>query len=104
MDTRELAQAARRLGVVNCEQLYLKAAACGDTTALRWFTRRLVDLRRFQWTEQIIEEHCLGGFFLGELSGALGLSGHYKEGERLARRAYEVSGNRNGHRGLATCR
>lgn len=77
-DTRELAQAARRLGVVNCEQLYLKAAACGDVTVLRWFTRRLIDLRCFERAEQIIEE-----------------------AERLARRAYDVSGNRNGHRSLA---
>ncbi len=100
-DTRELAQAARRLGVVSCEQLYLKAAECGDVSVLHWFTRRLIDLRRFERAEQIIEGHCLDGFLLGELSAALGLAGHYKEAERLARRAYEVSGNRNGQRSLA---
>ncbi|MFI8348511.1 hypothetical protein [Streptomyces sp. NPDC085596] len=86
---------------MSCEQLYLKAAECGNVSVLHWFTRRLIDLRRFERAEQIIEGHCLDGFLLGELSAALGLAGHYKEAERLARRAYEVSGNRNGQRSLA---
>ncbi|MGX1268020.1 hypothetical protein [Streptomyces phaeoluteigriseus] len=100
-DMRELAQAARRLGAVECEQLYLKAAACGDAAVLQWFTRRLITLRRFERAEELIENHSLDGFLLGELSAALGHAGQFKDAERLARRAYEVSGNRNGARSLA---
>lgn len=100
-DMRELAQSARRMGAVECEQLYLKAAPCGDITLLQWLIRRLIDLRRFDRAEQIIENHCLDGFLLGELSAALGLAGHFKDAERLARRAYAVSGNRRGARRLA---
>ncbi|WP_256726546.1 tetratricopeptide repeat protein [Streptomyces acidiscabies] len=100
-DMRELAQAARRLGALECEQLYLKAAACGDVAVLQWFIRRLITLRRFERAEELIENHSLDGFLLGELSAALGLAGHFQEAERLARRAYEVSGNLNGARSLA---
>lgn len=94
---RELAQAARQLGAVDCEQLYLKAAVFGDESVLKWFIRRLITLRHFERAEQIIENHCLDGFLLGELSAALGLAGLFKDAERLARRAYEVSGNDSPH-------
>lgn len=100
-DMRELAQAARHQRVLDSEELYLKAAACGDPTVLRWFTRRLIELRRFTRAEFIIENHCLDGFLLGELSAALGVAGHLADAERVAHRAYQVSGNRMGARALA---
>lgn len=100
-DMRELAQAARRLGVVECEQLYLRAGACGDISVLQWFTRRLIDLNHLERAENIIENHCLDGYLLGELSAAFGRAGNFRGAERLARRAYAISGDRHGARSLA---
>lgn len=100
-DMRELAQSAHRLGTVDCEELYVRAAERGDVSGLQWFTRRLMDLRRFERAEQLIDRYSLGGLLLGELSAALGLAGRYGDAERLARRAYEVSGDWMGHRRLA---
>ncbi|MFF0383518.1 hypothetical protein [Streptomyces sp. NPDC004286] len=100
-DMLELAQSARRLGVLDCGDLYVRAAECGDVSVLLWFTRRLIALRRFERAEDLIENYHLDGHLLGELSAALGFAGHFKDAERLARRAYEVSGDWNGHRSLA---
>ncbi|MFC8174965.1 hypothetical protein [Streptomyces sp. NPDC057325] len=100
-DMRELAQSARNLGAVDCEQLYLRAAACGDVEVLRWFIRRLMKLGRFERAEELIEKYCLDGLLLGELSAAIGLAGRFKDAERLARQAYEVSRDRKGARSLA---
>ncbi|MFF4324813.1 tetratricopeptide repeat protein [Streptomyces sp. NPDC001568] len=100
-DVRELAQAARRMGAVSCELLYLKSAARGDVDVLQWFIRRLMKLSRFERAEELIEKYCLDGLLLGELSAAMGLAGRFKDAERLARRAYGVSRDRNGARNLA---
>ncbi|MGW5733549.1 MULTISPECIES: hypothetical protein [Streptomyces] len=100
-DMMELAQSARRLGVVDCEDLYVRAAEYGDVSALQWFTRRLIALKHFKRAEVLTENYRLGGHLLGELSAALGLVGQIKEAERLARRAYDISGDRHGHRNLA---
>lgn len=100
-DLRELAQTARRLGAVDCEQLYLKAAACGDVAVLPWFTRRLMALGQLQRAEELIDNHRLDSLLLGELAAAVGDAGHFQDAARLARRAYERSGDRNGARSLA---
>ncbi len=100
-DLRELAQAARRLGAVDCEQLYLKAAACGDVAGLQWFTRRLMALGRFERAEELIDNYRLDSLLLGELAASVGDAGRFMDAARLARRAYEGSGDRNGARSLA---
>lgn len=100
-DMRELAEAARTYQAVDCEALYLRAASGGDVSLLTWFIRRLIGLGQFRRAEELIEERCLSGFLLGELSAAVGLSGQYADSERLARRAFAVSGDRYGHRRLA---
>ncbi|MGW8378050.1 hypothetical protein [Streptomyces sp. ODS28] len=100
-DLRELAQAARHHKVMDCEELYFKAAASGDSTVLRWFARRLIAMRKFKQAEEVIDTKCLDGFLLGELSAAVGHAGRIGDAERLARRAYQVSGNRMGARALA---
>ncbi|AGF59684.1 hypothetical protein SHJGH_0018 [Streptomyces hygroscopicus subsp. jinggangensis TL01] len=86
-DLRELAQAARRLGAVDCEQLYLKAAACGDVAVLQWFTRRLMALGRFERAEELIDNHRLDRLLLGELAASVGDAGRFGDAARLARRA-----------------
>ncbi|MEU0946829.1 hypothetical protein ABZ379_29400 [Streptomyces canus] len=100
-DMRELAQAARSHQAVDCEALYLRAASGGDVSLLPWFVRRLIGLGQFQRAEGLIEDRCLSGLLLGELSAAVGLAGQYGNSERLARRAFDVSGDRHGHRRLA---
>ncbi|MGM0364809.1 hypothetical protein ACNFRX_33025, partial [Streptomyces griseoaurantiacus] len=100
-DLRELAQAARRLGAVDGEQLYLKAAECGDVTGLQWFTRRLMALGRFERAEELIDDYRLDSLLLGELAASVGDAGRFRDAARLARRAYENSGDRNGARSLA---
>lgn len=110
-DMRELAEAARTHQAVDCEALYLRAASSGETSLLTWFIRRLIALGQFRRAEELIEqrypsgllieEQYLSGLLLGELSAAVGLSGQYGDSERLARRAFDVSGDRNGHRHLA---
>ncbi|MFF3967997.1 hypothetical protein ACFYZI_41405 [Streptomyces griseorubiginosus] len=99
-DMRELAEAARTYQA-DCEALYLRAALDGDASLLPWFIRRLIALGQFRRAEELIEERYLSGLLLGELGAAVGLSGHYREGERLVRRAFAVSGDRQGHRRLA---
>ncbi|MFE2262537.1 hypothetical protein [Streptomyces griseosporeus] len=99
-DVWELAHAARNYQAVDCEALYLRAASSGDKSFLSWFIRRLIALGQFRRAERLIEERCLDGFLLGELSAAVGLSGQYRDSERLARRAFDVSGDRHGHRRL----
>ncbi|MFE1989598.1 hypothetical protein [Streptomyces mirabilis] len=99
-DMRELAEAARTHQAVDCEALYLRAASGGDASLLTWFIRRLIALGQFRRAEELIEERCLSGLLLGELSSAVGLSGQYGDSERLARRAFAVSGDRHGHRRL----
>lgn len=100
-DMLELAHSARRLGAVECEELYLKAAECGDVSLLPWFTRRLIALRNFERAEQLIEHYHLDGRLMGELSAAVGRAGRFMNAERLARRAYKISGDWNGNRSLA---
>ncbi|MCX4920215.1 hypothetical protein [Streptomyces sp. NBC_00687] len=100
-DMRELAEAARTHQAVECEVLYLRAASGGDVSLLTWFIRRLIGLGQFRRAEALIEERCLSGLLLGELSAAVGHSGQYGDSERLARRAFAVSGDRTGHRRLA---
>ncbi|WP_328974115.1 hypothetical protein [Streptomyces canus] len=99
-DMRELAEAARNYQA-DCEALYLRAASDGDASLLTWFIRRLIALRKFRRAEEFIEERCPSGLLLGELAAAVGLSGQYGDSERLARRAFTVSGDRQGHRRLA---
>ncbi|MFC8434918.1 hypothetical protein [Streptomyces sp. NPDC057253] len=99
-DLRELAEAARTYQA-DCEALYLRAALDGDASVLPWFIRRLIALGQFRRAEELIEERYLSGLLLGELAAAMGLSGQYGDGERLARRAFAVSGDRQGHRRLA---
>ncbi|MEU9410951.1 hypothetical protein AB0E08_35390 [Streptomyces sp. NPDC048281] len=100
-DMLELANSARRLGVVNCEELYLKAAECGDTSILHSFARRLIALSRFEHAELLIKNYHLGGYLLGELSAALSHAGRFRDAKRLARQAYAASRNVNGQRSLA---
>ncbi|MGM7443978.1 hypothetical protein [Streptomyces tunisiensis] len=100
-DLLELAQSARRVGAVECEELYIKAAERGDVGVLTWFTRRLTDLKHFERAEQLIDDYRLDGHLLGELSAALGFAGQFGNAERLARRAYEASGGWYGQRRLA---
>ncbi|WP_406359332.1 hypothetical protein OID55_41470 [Streptomyces sp. NBC_00715] len=100
-DMRELAEAARTHQAVECEELYLRAASGGDVSLLTWFIRRLIGLGQFRRAEALIEEHCLSGLLLGELAAAVGHSGKFGDSERLARRAFAVSGDRSGHRRLA---
>ncbi|MET9459966.1 hypothetical protein ABZY05_33590 [Streptomyces canus] len=99
-DMRELAEAARTYQA-DCEALYLRAASDGDASLLTWFIRRLIALRQFRRAEEFIEERSPSGLLLGELAAAVGLSGQYGDSERLARRAFTVSGDRQGHRRLA---
>ncbi|MFI2636607.1 hypothetical protein ACH5A2_40600 [Streptomyces collinus] len=98
-DMRELAEAARA-HQADCEALYVRASG-GDVSLLTWFIRRLIALGQFRRAEELIEERYLSGLLLGELSAAVGLSGQYGDSERLARRAFTISGNRQGHRRLA---
>ncbi|MGW2892926.1 hypothetical protein ACWDDN_48075 [Streptomyces griseoruber] len=97
---RELAEAARTHQAGDCEALYLRAASSGDASLLTWYIRRIIALGQFRRAEELIEGRCLSGLLLGELSAAVGISGQYGESERLARRAFDVSGDRHGHRRL----